>query len=255
MTLYVKSAGPDADVPVVLLHGFGATHAVWDSIQQSLAEQTMTLAYDLPGHGGSFSYEGAGPAKVATTAILADLEARDIASAHIVGHSMGGAIAALMAIFQPQRVASLTLLSPGGFGPEINQRLLKRYAAARTQAELVPSLEAMFGWFSPVPQVLVDQLMATRETPGYGTKLSEMAEGLARDGKQGMLPAEKLAALTMPVSVIWGGLDNVLPVRHTQHLPAHYALKLYPDLGHMLPDEAPDEMLKIIRQTIGLAPS
>src|SRR5690606_9994316 len=146
---------------------FGATHAVWDSIQQSLAEQTMTLAYDLPGHGGSFSYEGAGPAKVATTAILADLEARDIASAHIVGHSMAGAVAAVMAILQRPRLASLTLLSPGGFGPEINQRLLKRYAAARTQAELVPSLEAMFGWFSPVPQVLVDQLMATRETPGY----------------------------------------------------------------------------------------
>src|SRR5690606_15372767 len=125
---------------------------VWGAIQERLASEAATLAYDLPGHGGSFSYEGAGPAKVAATAILADLDARGVASAHLVGHSMGGAIAALMAIFQPQRVASLTLLSPGGFGPEINQRLLKRYAAAADEAALLLCLEAMFGWFSAVPE-------------------------------------------------------------------------------------------------------
>lgn len=252
MTLYVKAAGAGNGAPVVLLHGFGASHAVWDPIQHKLAAETATLAYDLPGHGGSFAYENAGPAKVAATAILADLEARGISTAHFVGHSMGGAIAALMAIFQPQRIASLTLLSPGGFGPEINQRLLKRYAAAESEAALAASLEAMFGWFSPVPEELVARLMAARSAPGFREKLAEMAEGLARDGRQGMLPVDKLAAFAMPVSVVWGGLDNVLPVRHSESLPSHYTLKLFPDLGHMLPEEAPDEMLDIIRQTAGL---
>lgn len=252
MTLYVKAAGASEGAPVVLLHGFGASHAVWEPIRRKLAAETATLAYDLPGHGGSFAYENAGSAKVAANAILADLDARGVASAHFVGHSMGGAIAALMAIFQPRRAASLTLLAPGGFGPEINQRLLKRYAAARDEAALAASLEAMFGWFSAVPDSLAAQLMAARATPGFREKLSEMAEGLARDGRQGMLPADKLAALTMPVTVVWGGLDNVLPVRHTHSLPSHYSLKLFPDLGHMLPEEAPDEMLDIIRQTVGL---
>lgn len=252
MTLYVKATGAGDGAPVVLLHGFGASHTVWGPIQQKLATEAPTLAYDLPGHGGSFDHENAGSAKVAATAILADLEARGIASAHFVGHSMGGAIAALMAIFQPQRAASLTLLSPGGIGPEINQRLLKRYAAAESEAALAASLEAMFGWFSLVPDALVAQLMAERSAPGFREKLVAMAEGLARDGRQGMLPADKLAALTMPVSVVWGGLDNVLPVRHSESLPSHYSLKLFPDLGHMLPEEAPDEMLDIIRRTAGL---
>lgn len=252
MTLYVKTAGSGEGAPVVLLHGFGASHAVWEPIQQRLAAEVATLAYDLPGHGASFDYEGAGPVKVAVSAILADLEAREIASAHVVGHSMGGAVAALMALFQPQRIASLTLLSPGGIGPEINQRLLKRYAAAQDEAALATSLEAMFGWFSPVPDGLAAQLMGLRQKPGYREKLSEMAQGMARDGRQGTLPADKMAALTMPVSVVWGGLDNVLPARHVEHLPAHFSRHVFPDLGHMLPEEAPDEMLDIIRHTAGL---
>lgn len=252
MTLYVKIAGSGENAPVVLLHGFGGSHAVWGPIQNRLATETITLAYDLPGYGDSFDYEGAGSVKVATSAILADLEARGISSAHIVGHSMGGAVAALMAIFQPQRIASLTLLSPGGFGPEINQRLLQRYAAAQDEAELAASLEAMFGWFSAVPEGLAKEMLAMRQRPGYREKLIETAKAMARDGRQGMLPADKLAALTMPVSVVWGGLDNVLPARHAENLPSHYSRHLFPDLGHMLPEEAPDEVLDIIRHNAGL---
>lgn len=252
MTLYVKIAGSGEGAPVVLLHGFGASHAVWETIQHRLATEITTLAYDLPGHGASFDYEGSGSVKVAVSAILDDLEARDIASVHVVGHSMGGAIAALMALSQPQRIASLTLLSPGGIGPEINQRLLKRYAAAQDEASLEISLEAMFGWFSPVPDGLAAQMMAMRQRPGFREKLIAMAQAMARDGRQGTLPADKLAALSMPVSVVWGGLDNILPARHVEHLPSHYSRHLFPDLGHMLPEEAPDEMLDIIRHTAGL---
>ena len=253
MALFVHETGSGEGVPVVLLHGFGASHRVWSPIQEQLAAQTRVLAYDLPGHGGSFDWPEAGPAKVAANAILADLEARGIAAAHLVGHSMGGAIAALMAIFQPQRPASLTLLSPGGFGPEINQRLLSRYAQAADEAALRPYLEAMYGWFSAVPAGLAEELIAARAAPGRGEKLQEMAAGLAKDGRQGMLPRDRLASLPMPVGVAWGGLDNVLPVRQAEGLPAHWSLHLFADLGHMLPDEAPDEMTRIIRETAGLA--
>ena len=252
MALFVKETGKGEGAPVVLLHGFGGSHAAWATIQGRLSAETRALAYDLPGHGGSFDYPDAGAPKVAANAVLADLEARGIASAHLVGHSMGGAIAALIAMFQPQRVASLTLLSPGGFGPEINQRLLKRYAEAEDEAALLLCLEAMFGWFSAVPGELAAELIAARAAPGRREKLRAMAEGLARDGRQGMLPRDKLAAFEMPVGVVWGGLDNVLPVRQTQELPAGFSLRLFPDLGHMLPEEAPDEMLDVIRHTAGL---
>jgi pyruvate dehydrogenase E2 component (dihydrolipoamide acetyltransferase) len=80
-----------------------------------------------------------------------------------------------------------------------------------------------------------------------------MAAGLARDGRQGMLPRDRLAALSIPATVAWGGLDNVLPARHAQDLPAGFELRLFPDLGHMLPEEAPDETLDLIRRSAGFA--
>ena len=129
-SLYVaeRGAGPKT---VVLLHGFGGCHDIWREVTATLAPGIRTLAYDLPGHGLSLDFPGSGPAKTAARAVLADLAARGIARVHVAGHSMGGAVATLMALAEPETIASLTLLAPGGFGPEINGPLLRRYAAAR----------------------------------------------------------------------------------------------------------------------------
>src|SRR5690606_39040719 len=132
----------------------------------------------------------------AAQAILADLSARGLQRVHLAGHSMGGAVAALMAILEPARLASLTLLAPGGFGPEINHRLLTRYAAARDEAEIVACLEAMTGWFSPVSGETVASAVASRAVAGQRDMLIEMAKGLARDGRQGQLPRDRLEALS-----------------------------------------------------------
>ena len=251
MALFAKGEGA-GPARVALLHGFGRSHAAWAAIQPELARDAATLAYDLPGHGESHGFPDAGPAKVAAQAILADLAARGLDHVHLVGHSMGGAVAALMALFEPARVASLTLLAPGGFGPEINHRLLSRYAGAENEAALVTCLEAMTGWYSPVAPETVATTLAARAAPGRRETLAEIAKGLVKDGRQGQLPREKLAALAMPVTVVWGGLDNVLPVRQTHGLPPSFAVHLFPDLGHMLPEEAPAEMLAIIRRTANL---
>ena len=110
----------------------------------------------------------------------------------------------------------------------------------------------MFGWFSPIPAGLAADLIAARAVPGRQEKLQQMAEGLAKDGRQGMLPRDKLAAFAMPVTVIWGGLDNILPVRHADGLPSGWSVRLLPELGHMLPEEAPDMMADMIRHSAGL---
>ena len=119
-----EGQGPDA---VVLLHGFGGWHGVWTPVAAGLGGRV--LAYDLPGHGRSLDVQGAGPAKFAAGAILADLAARGIDAVHLAGHSMGGAVAVLMAAARPDMVGSLTLLAPGGFGEEIDGPLIRRFAA------------------------------------------------------------------------------------------------------------------------------
>ncbi len=250
MPLFVKQEGTGPS-RIALLHGFGGSHAAWSAVQPALAREATTLAYDLPGHGASFDYPDAGPAKVAAQAILADLAERSDGPVHLVGHSMGGAIATLIAMFDPARVASLTLLAPGGFGPEINHRLLVRFSEARDATQVRACLEAMTGWFSEVSEEAVENALMTR-AEGRHEKLMAMAQGLAKDGRQGQLPRDKVAALPMPVTLVWGELDNVLPARHVRDLPAHFDIRIFPDLGHMLPDEAPAEMVEIIRQRVGL---
>ena len=89
--LHAIELGAGEGPPVVLLHGFDGRAEVWGPIQAGLAaDGRRTIAFDLPGHGRSRDFPGFGPPKVAARAVIAELDRRDIASAHLVGHSMGG---------------------------------------------------------------------------------------------------------------------------------------------------------------------
>jgi pyruvate dehydrogenase E2 component (dihydrolipoamide acetyltransferase) len=247
--LFAKTTGDGAET-IVLLHGFGGSHAVWRDIQASLSDWATIIAYDLPGHGGSLDWPDAGPAKIAVRAILADLAERGLARVHLAGHSMGGAIATLMAMAEPDRVASLSLFSPGGFGEEINGRLLAAYAAARDTGGIRAALEAMSGWSHAVSDQAVASLLSMRAAAGQTGKLIDIAKIISNDGRQGMIPRERLAALAMPVSVAWGTLDPVLPYHQAADLPPRFGLHRVSGAGHMLIEEATELVVELIRQKL-----
>jgi pimeloyl-ACP methyl ester carboxylesterase len=233
---------------IVLLHGFGGSHDVWREVISRLSPPVRTLAYDLPGHGLSLDFPAAGPAKVAAKAILADLSARGLKRVHLVGHSMGGAVATLMALAEPGKVASLTLLAPGGFGPEINGPLLRRYAGARDRSEIRACLAAMSGPRAPSFNHTVDALQDMRGRSGQLEKLVEIADAMTRDDRQGVIPRDRLEGLNMPVMVVWGTDDAVLPFTQADDLPAHFHAHHVLEAGHMLVEEAPDLVAEIIRR-------
>src|SRR5690606_12071982 len=172
-SLFAADKGGDAPT-LVLLHGFGASHTVWSALAARLAGDAHILAYDLPGHGFSLDAPGAGRAGATARAILDDLAGRGVKRAHVAGHSMGGAIAALMALTAPGRVASLTLLAPGGFGEEIDGALLHRYAAAGDEAELAACLRAMSGPDAHVSIPGLRPQLAMRARPGQIERLAEI---------------------------------------------------------------------------------
>lgn len=232
--------------PLVLLHGFGASHHVWEPVAAALSRDRLVLTPDLPGHGRSLAYPGAGPVKVAVQAVLAHMEGEGIGRFHLAGHSMGGAVASLMALAAPDRIASLTLLSPGGFGPEINIRLLTRYAQAVERDELLPCLEEMVGYRHPVNAHSLDMLAGLRAREGQREMLLDVASRMTRDGVQGVIPREQLAGLPMPVKVIWGTEDRVLPASQARDLPPLFALHLFGATGHMLIDEQTEAIIRLI---------
>ena len=238
-------AGPKT---IVLLHGFGACREIWRDVMAPLAAEARVLAYDLPGHGRSLQCEGMGGAKAAARAILADLAARQLTKVHLVGHSMGGAIATLMALADPGIVASLTLLAPGGFGPEINAALLRRYAAASGRKQIRASLAAMSAPRGVPPDHVVDALSLMRKQPGQLQALIDMAAAMTRDDRQGVIPRAQLDTLDMPVMVVWGAEDPLLPVGQAEALPSHFHLHHVLDAGHMLVEEAPDLIAEIVRR-------
>ena len=114
--LRVLDIGSGEAVPLVLVHGFGADLNAWMFNQPALAERRRVVAFDLPGHGGAEKRVGAGDIDMFAAAVADVLAALGLDRAHLVGHSMGGAIAIAVARRRPERVASLTLLSAAGLG-------------------------------------------------------------------------------------------------------------------------------------------
>jgi pimeloyl-ACP methyl ester carboxylesterase len=232
---------------VALLHGFGGTHGVWCDIARRLASDHRVIAYDLPGHGLSLDYADGGAPKVAARAVIDDLRARGDTRVHLVGHSMGGAIALLAALSSREIIASLMLAAPGGIGETINADVLRRFAAAHMTGDIADCLRVMSTPETPDAGATAQMLAEARHSPAQRGRLIEIADLITKGGRQGRIPPEVLATLRIPVSVLWGTRDPVLPVDQARNLPAAFELRLLDGAGHMLIEEAPDAIIAMVR--------
>lgn len=251
-------SGAASGTPLVLLHGFGGSMSAWDPVLACLPSDLKVIRVDLPGHGGSLYADGRGGAGRMAKAILAGLDEIGIEAFHIAGHSMGGAVAALIAMRAGDRVRSLSLVAPGGMAREINADLLSRYAEAKDEAEIRICLAEMSALGFAAPQTVVDEFVEQRERPGAPDALAETYAAMFPEGPekgQGVLPADALAALDMPVFVIWGLADQVLPCPSPAALPASFAFSVIPEAGHMLPEEVPEMVAHMLIQAVAPAKS
>ena len=236
--------------PVVLLHGFGGDAMSWANIQTALARHVRSLAMDLPGHGQAIGWPEIGHAGLSAKAATRTLDGLGLERIHLVGHSMGGAIATLITLRAPERIASLTLLAPGGFGEEINHRLLRRYASAREEEQIQLLLEQFFGWENPVPRKLAAHIAEARKAPGAIEALETIVDAIIDGERQKTLPRDKLGELACPVKVIWGTQDRVLPTRQAHRMPGPVAVHVFERTGHMLQMEIPRECTRLILENV-----
>jgi pyruvate dehydrogenase E2 component (dihydrolipoamide acetyltransferase) len=253
-------AGEDGDV-VLFVHGFGGDRNSWLFLQEPLAARFRAYALDLPGHGASTKDVGEGTLDVLADAVTGVLDALGAARAHLVGHSLGGAVALAAAARDPARIASLTLIAPAGFGPEINVGYLRGFADAQSRRELKPVVAQLFADESLVTRQLVDDLLAYKRLDGVDEALHTLLGVLLDGDAQGVNSAALLTAAggtgaggAVPVAVVWGRDDRVIPAAQAEAVTGADR-HLIDRAGHMPHMERPAEVQAAIEQTIARATS
>ena len=149
-----------------------------------------------------------------------------------------------------QRVASMTLLAPGGYGEEFNHPLLMKWASASTAAELGRVLPHFFGENYSMPEKIVDFQMDVRGQPGAIDSLVQIVTAMSKDGKQGVLPIDEVIGTRIPISVVWGREDRILPVSQGEAMVGKVDLHVLDGVGHSPAEEAADLVRDLILQKV-----
>ena len=184
-------------------------------------------------------------------AVTGVLDALGAERAHLVGHSMGGAVALAVAARHPGRIASLTLIAPSGFGSEINAGYLRGFADAQTRRELKPVVGQLFADEQLVTRQLVEDLLAYKRLDGVGEALHALVDTLLDGDVQRADSAALMAAIgdTVPVTVVWGRADRIIPAAQAESV-AGAVRHLVDGAGHMPHMERPAEVQAAIEETI-----
>lgn len=226
-------AGPDDGTPFLLIHGFGADLNGWMFNQAELAAERPVHAIDLPGHGGSTKEVGDGSSTMLAAAVTNYMDAAEIAQAHLVGHSLGGAIALSVAAGMPERVSALTLIAPAGFGAEISQDFIEGFISHSRARKLRPIIEMLVADAGLVTADMVEEVLKFKRLDGVVSALRAIADAHFDSGTQRTQLRDKLDGVNVPVQVIWGEADRVLPSAHADGLPASVKVTRLADAGHI----------------------
>jgi pyruvate dehydrogenase E2 component (dihydrolipoamide acetyltransferase) len=261
-TVSYATMGTGGDV-VVLVHGYGGDKNSWLFVQEPLAtagsgdsDQSSgrtVHALDLPGHGES-SKRLAEDADLDSLAavVIGFLDALGIDRAHLVGHSLGGAVVTAAAAEAPERVRSLTLLAPAGFGEDADAEYLQQFAAASSRRELKPLLGRLFADESQVTRQLVDDVLKYKRLDGVEGALRVLLRTLldAEGKSQGIRAREILGRTQVPRAVVWGAADRILPSDAAPDPDERTDVRIVDGAGHMVHMESPQAVLEAMEKLL-----
>lgn len=248
--------------PVLLLHGIARSLDDWAE-QHDLLDGFRVISVDLAGFGESDPLPGK-----ATLPPLAEF-VRDFLDAvgetrpvHVIGNSLGGAVAMLLALRHPERVRSLVLVASAGFGREVT--IVLRLLALRPLGRLLlrPSRgasrrteRAIFRDGSLVTEERVARAFTYAGRPHGARVMLDLCRslgtvrGVRQRWRDAVLTAT--AAAAVPTLVVWGSHDLILPAIHLEAAKAalpHAQTHLFPDTGHMPQIERAEEFAELVRK-------
>jgi pimeloyl-ACP methyl ester carboxylesterase len=239
--------------PIVLIHGFAGSTYTWRELIPLLARDYTVYAVDLLGFGlsdkpgdGDYSLSDQG------NLILDLIAALKLQRPALVGHSMGGVVAALAAVQSPYTASRLVLIDAGfyhGGPPEFVKYLFFPFdvAAARwfyTKGVRTMSLRRSYNDQSLITEALVYNYLKPAGTPGA-------AAAVARMNKYGFVRYEDLCVrIRTPTLLVWGRDDRIVPLTDAERIRQEIAgslLAVVDDAGHMAHEERPRQVAAAIR--------
>ncbi|WP_210275461.1 acetoin dehydrogenase dihydrolipoyllysine-residue acetyltransferase subunit [Rhizobium sp. G21] len=237
-------------VPIVLIHGFAADSPSWTPFERELRLPNPLIRIDLPGHGKSPMLKIGGFAELAKLVGRAVYAEAGSGPIHLVGHSLGGAVAIAVADIRPKMIASLSLLAPGGLGPEIDGPALQGIARATRAESLAPWLRRLTAYPEGVSDDYAKAAMRARTAPRLRSYQSDLCDVLFPDGVQSFDLRPAVGRLTAPTVMVWGKRDHILPMRHALAVDGDFGIHLLNNTGHTPQIECPERLARIIRRHI-----
>jgi pimeloyl-ACP methyl ester carboxylesterase len=263
-TIRTHVTGDPAAPPVLLLHGIGRSLEDWLPQHERLSGEYRVISVDLPGFGLSDRL----PEPITLDSLAAGVEATVAALGedrpmHLMGNSLGGAVAMRMLARDPGRVVTLTLVNSAGFGKEV-ALFLRILAVPGLGRRLMRRFDRRASW--RIERALfVDRALITDERVEFGLRVAarpeyagvflEAAKSLG--GLRGVKASWRTALLAdvarhpRPTLIVWGERDLILPSAHlaaARTLLPHADSHLFADTGHMPQIERADEFATLVRR-------
>jgi pimeloyl-ACP methyl ester carboxylesterase len=265
--LHVERFG-HGGTPVVLLHGFTTSSFLWRHVGRELARLGHTaFALDLFGFGESDRPWDA-DFGVAAQAEYLDraLTALRVGTPMLAGVGIGGSVALRLAATRPERVERLVLINTPAFdqlpGREVRQVQAQtaRFAlrVSRSVLGVAPVLSPVLRESVADPEAMPDRLVARYLAPYVGRDGMRHLLTLARSIRASDLEELELDAVTAATLVVWGERDRFLDVWDGERLAGAIPkarLERLPDVGRLVPEEAPDELAALLHAFARSAPA
>lgn len=267
LTTHVKTAG-QGDLPLVLMHGFGASTYTWREVWQPLAQTHPVVAFDRPAFGlterpmpGDWTGRSPYSAEAQADQTVALMDRLGIDQAVLVGNSAGGTIATLTALEHPDRVRALILVDPaiyaGGGTPGFLRPLFQTPQMRHLGPLITRRIQEWgyeFGrsaWHDP--SKFTDEIWAGYQKPLQAENWDRALFELTRASEPLGLDS-RLGELAMPVLVITGDDDRIVPTEQSIRLAGEIPgaeLVVLPQCGHVPHEECPEAFLEAAARFLG----